>query len=349
MQALDVTLETEQTSRLARESGQLVVRVARGEPRLSASIGSAKPAQTTPLLEAAASLRRRRLCRRSRLVCTGSVGVMPSRIELDREGTRLACWDFGGSGPPVLLLHGLAGHSGEWNATAESLASAFRVLALDQRGHGDSETTPGDVSREAFVVDVAAVIDQLGLGPVVLVGHSMGANTAMLMAAEHPALVRALVVAEGSPDGPQQYDPQPDVAALIRQWLARWPVPFPDADVARAFFRHQGLEPTAWTAGLRPRADGLWPAFEPTVMVDCIADLASRNYWRQWRAIQCPALIVFGQHGYFTAEHGTELAAQLPDAALLTIPDAGHDVHLDAPGPWAHALQAFLARVDDSG
>lgn len=61
MQALDVTLETEQTSRLARGSGQLVVRVARGEPRLSASIGSAKPAQTTPLLEAAASLRRRRL------------------------------------------------------------------------------------------------------------------------------------------------------------------------------------------------------------------------------------------------------------------------------------------------
>jgi pimeloyl-ACP methyl ester carboxylesterase len=268
-----------------------------------------------------------------------------TEIHLERAGAHLSCRDFGGSGMPLLLLHGLAGHAGEWSATAERLASGYHVVALDQRGHGDSERVPGDVSREAFVADVAAVIDTLGLGSVVLVGQSMGANTAMLVAAEHPALVRALVVAEGSPDGPQGYVPRPDVAVRIENWLARWPVPFADVGAAHAFFRDEGLEPTAWAAGLRPRGDGLWPAFEPRVIVECIAELASRGYWQQWRAIQCPTLIVFGQHGYYTPEHANELAAQNPHAIHMTIPDAGHDVHLDAPDSWAEALQAFLAQL----
>lgn len=122
------------------------------------------------------------------------------------------------------------------------------------------------------------MIDHLRLGPAVLIGQSMGANTAMLVAAEHPELVRALVVAEGSPDGPLEHDPQPAVAVLIERWLAGWPVPFPDVEAAHAFFVDQGIEPMAWTAGLRRRGDGLWPAFDARVMVDCIADLASRSY-----------------------------------------------------------------------
>ncbi len=273
---------------------------------------------------------------------------MASQILFEREGTRLSVRDFGGSGTSVLLLHGLAGHSGEWNATAGRLASDYHVVALDQRGHGDSERLPGDVSRQAFVADVAAVIDHLRLGPAVLIGQSMGANTAMLVAAEHPELVRALVVAEGSPDGPLEHDPQPAVAVLIERWLAEWPVPFPDAEAAHAFFVDQGIEPMAWTAGLRRRGDGLWPAFDARVMVDCIADLASRSYWQQWRAIQCPTLIVFGERGHFSNEHGAELAAQLPQAIHVTVPDGGHDVHLDSPDLWIQSVQTFLEQLDRS-
>jgi pimeloyl-ACP methyl ester carboxylesterase len=102
----------------------------------------------------------------------------------------------------VLLLHGLAGHAGEWVDTAAALTDCGQVVALDQRGHGRSETHPGDVSRDAFVADVAFVIDALELAPVVLVGQSMGANTAFLTAAAYPERVAGLVVAEASPDGP---------------------------------------------------------------------------------------------------------------------------------------------------
>lgn len=67
-----------------------------------------------------------------------------------RDGVRLACRDWGGPGQPLLLLHGLAGHAGEWGALARCLSSRYRVVAVDQRGHGASERHPQDVSRAAY-------------------------------------------------------------------------------------------------------------------------------------------------------------------------------------------------------
>ena len=179
----------------------------------------------------------------------------------------------------MLLLHGLAGHAGEWDRSAKLLIDHHRVFALDQRGHGDSERRPDEVSREAYVDDCAAAIHQLGLGPVTLVGQSMGANTAMLTAAEHPDLVRMLVIIEGSPDGPEPPDPEPAIAAQIRDSLAQWPIPFANEEVAHSFFRSKGLDPVAWTRGLEHRPGGLWPRFEIKTMVACMVDLGSRNYW----------------------------------------------------------------------
>ena len=87
----------------------------------------------------------------------------------------------------------------EWADTATWLRRACRVYALDQRGHGASDRTPGQYGRDGYVEDAAAAIDQLGLAPVVLVGHSMGGLNAYLVAARHPELLRALVVVEHSP------------------------------------------------------------------------------------------------------------------------------------------------------
>jgi alpha/beta hydrolase family protein len=98
--------------------------------------------------------------------------TMPTWHAFQRDGARLAWLDFGGAGPAILLLHGLAGHASEWAETAGWLTQGHRVLALDLRGHGGSERTPDDVTRAAHVADVAFVIEGLRLGPVVLVGQS---------------------------------------------------------------------------------------------------------------------------------------------------------------------------------
>jgi pimeloyl-ACP methyl ester carboxylesterase len=267
-----------------------------------------------------------------------------SWVELQRGGTRLACRDFGADGQPVVCLHGLAGHSGEWAETAVGLGAGYRVFAMDQRGHGRSERRPADVSRDAFVADVAHVITELELAPVVLIGQSMGGNTAFLAAAANPELIAALVVVEASPDGPA-----PELAAQVQRWLAGWPVPFRSSAHAAEFFRSQGLAPAAWVAGLEQREGCLWPAFDSTVMVDCVADLAARDYWGQWRQIRCPTLIVCGEHGNFSPDHVQRLADALPEAQTATIFDGGHDAHLDNPGDWVNVLEQFLHAAPKSG
>lgn len=254
------------------------------------------------------------------------------------DGTRLSYAELGGAGPPLLLLHGLAGYGGEWEQSARFLTDSYRVFALDQRGHANSERRPRDMSRAAFVADCAEAIGHLGLGAVTLVGQSMGANTAMLTAAAHPDLVRSLVIIEGSPDGPETPDPQPEIAAQIRESLSAWPVPFADETAARSFFASKGFDPVAWTGGLEQRDDGLWPRFEIDVLVACMASLGSRNYWPEWLSIQCPTLVILGEHGMFPAGHGEEMVGQLACAALVTIPNAGHDVHLEASQTWVQAL-----------
>jgi pimeloyl-ACP methyl ester carboxylesterase len=261
-----------------------------------------------------------------------SLRRLVSWVELQRDGTRLACCDYGGEGPAVLFLHGAAGHAGDWAATAAGVVGDHRVLALDQRGHGRSERRPDDVSREAYVADVAHVIDELDLAPVVLVGQSMGANTAFLAAAAYPERVSALVVVEASPDGPA-----PELRRRIQQWLDRWPIPFPSLQQTLRFSLSRSLKPDTWIAGNGPGVDS-------KVMIASIADLAARDYWAQWETIGCPTLIVRGEHGSFSAEHAEHLARALAHGEHATIPNAGHDLHRENPGEWLLTLQRFLAR-----
>ena len=170
---------------------------------------------------------------------------MSAWLSLERDGEQLACRDFGGRGPPVLLLHGLAGHAGEWAETASWLTERFRVLAPDARGHGRSERVPLDVSRAAHVADVVFVVERLQLGPVVLVGQSLGGHAALLAAAERPDLVRGLFVAEASPAGGDEGE-----VASVGKALASWPVPFPSREAAAEFFGGPSLRAEAWADGL---------------------------------------------------------------------------------------------------
>jgi pimeloyl-ACP methyl ester carboxylesterase len=119
---------------------------------------------------------------------------------LERGGVRLAGLDFGGAGPAALMLHGLAGHVGEWSETAAWLTGLRRVVAFDARGHGRSSRRPTDVSSDAHVDDAIFVVERLDLAPVVVIGQSLGGRTALLVAARRPDLVAGLVVAEASPE-----------------------------------------------------------------------------------------------------------------------------------------------------
>ncbi|MFE5480974.1 alpha/beta fold hydrolase [Streptomyces sp. NPDC056527] len=259
-----------------------------------------------------------------------------SERTVERDGVRLSCRDWGGSGPPVVLLHGLAGHAGEWDALARALSPRYQVVAVDQRGHGASERLPREVSRAAYVADVVAVLEQLDLHRPVLIGQSLGGHTAMLTAAAHPHLVRALVLVEAGPGGPN-----PNVQAEIGGWLDAWPTPFASRESAVEFLGG-GAVGEGWAAGLEERAGDWWPRFDRDVMVASLAENARRSFWDEWARVTCPVLAVLGQSGIIAPQESEAMLRRHPGTTAVSVPDTGHDVHLERPDVLRHLLREFL-------
>ena len=190
------------------------------------------------------------------------------------------------------------------------------------------------------------VIEQLRLAPVLLVGQSLGGYLAMLVAARHPELVRALVVAEASPGGGDEAAVE-EAAAQLAASLSRWPVPFASPEAAVGYFGGPSLTGTAWTAGLERRDDGLWPRFDVDVMERTLREALKRAYWDEWARIRCPTLIVRAGRGSLDRDEARAMADSLPGARLVEIPIAAHDVHLDRPSEWKTAITGFLDSLDD--
>ncbi|MGY4742624.1 alpha/beta fold hydrolase [Streptomyces sp. ATMOS53] len=264
--------------------------------------------------------------------------------------------------PPVLLLHGLAGHLGEWDdLTARLLADGHRVVRYDARGHGASTRTPADMTRAAAVRDAVALLDGLGLPPAILLGQSLGGLTALLTAAAHPSRVSSLILVEAGPAGGD-----PELPEQIGNWLDSWPTPFPTFGQAVAFLGHE-----AWARGLDWRPDGSgtggsgtdtggsgtdtggtdaggYARVDRDTMVAAVAELATRDYWEEWSRVTCPTLVVRGENGTMPAEEQRRMQTRRPaDTHVTVIPDASHDVHLDRPAALHEAVTTFLGAVPE--
>ncbi|MGW0989309.1 alpha/beta fold hydrolase [Streptomyces sp. NPDC002486] len=252
------------------------------------------------------------------------------------DGTRLAHRTHHPVAEPVttlLLLHGLAGHQGEWDTLAAQLtADGHRVVTYDARGHGASTRTPASTTREAHVQDATALIEALDLAPVTLLGQSLGGHTAMLLAAAHPHLVKSLILIEAGPAGPS-----PGLPARIATWLDSWPTPFPSLREAEAFLGHE-----AWTRTLERRADGWHSTMDRTTIIDTVAELATTAYWDEWSRIACPTLLIQGEHGTMRPDEPSTMLTRRPGTRLIRIPGAAHDVHLDQPEHLHEAVASVL-------
>src|SRR5688500_2775063 len=128
----------------------------------------------------------------------------PLERDIQANGLRLHYLDWGGAGPPIVLLHGLRDQAHEWDPIAPALTPLGRVLALDQRGHGESEAPATGYAPENFAADLAAFCAALALDRPVVIGHSLGGRVAYHFAAAWPERLRALVLvdigANGAPE-----------------------------------------------------------------------------------------------------------------------------------------------------
>ncbi|MBT2446853.1 alpha/beta hydrolase [Streptomyces sp. ISL-43] len=279
------------------------------------------------------------------------------------DGVRLAAWEFRSAAaespeePAALLLHGLMGRAFHWAGTARWLGASRRVVAFDQRGHGQSERPPAgsgsstSYAREAFVADAEAVIEQLGLAPVALIGHSMGALTAWQLAARRPDLVAALVICDMRASALGEASQQE-----WEDWFRRWPLPFPTQDAARRWFgeddpRVERPDPGrgAFFAEVMHEADDGWrPLFSRRQMLTARETWVHDAHWEELAQVRCPTLVVRGLDGELGRAEAQEMVRVLPAGQYAEIPDAGHYLHYDQPTAWREAVEPFLSGIKTS-
>jgi 3-oxoadipate enol-lactonase len=127
---------------------------------------------------------------------TGSIGsAAPLQLAYEAAGEL--------DSPPMVLLHALGDRGSDWAPVTARFSERFRVFALDLRGHGDSDW-PGTYSFQLMCDDVLATIDALGLAKITLIGHSMGAVVAYLIAMQSPDRVDALIIEDAPPPFPRE-------------------------------------------------------------------------------------------------------------------------------------------------
>jgi esterase len=266
------------------------------------------------------------------------------------DGFRLHYLDWGGSGPDILFLHGGALTAHSWHEVCLALRDRYRCVALDQRGHGDSEWSPAlDYGTDAHVRDLVGLTTQLGLDRFVLVGQSLGAVNGLTFAARHGERLAGLAMIDAGPwvrlEGARRvrdFVLMPAELPSVEDFVERAKSfnPRRDTEVLRRSLLHN----------LRPTPDGGWTwkydrrhlsreSFEAFA-----AELPGLE--AELAAVRCPVLVVRGEESdVFSAADARQLAERLPDGRAVDVPDAGHTVQGDNPLGLAREIDRFVRLV----
>ena len=261
-------------------------------------------------------------------------------IEVD--GLRLHYLDWGNEdAQPMVLLHGLQDCARSWDVFAASACYSHRVLALDHRGHGDSDWSTADRYRlRDYVADLEGLVEHLRLQSVVLIGHSAGGRNAMLYSIDHSDVVEALVVVDIDPDAinPESqrmfglYNSETDewgsVEAVVERLRSRQPNSSDDT------LAHQALHMT------RELSSGgrVWKRDR-----QLLAAYERPDLWAEWSRLTCPTLIVRGrQSSLLTHDVAVRMREAIPRARLAELEGGGHWFYQEFPGAFEATVRWFL-------
>ena len=271
---------------------------------------------------------------------------------IEAGGLRLHYLEYGGgraagNRPVMLCLHGGAAHAHWFDFVAPAFTAHYRVLALDQRGHGDSEwAVPAAYSYDRYAADLAEVAEKLDLRDLVLVGHSMGGTVALFYAATYPGRAQKLVIVDSTLQMTAER-----VAALREvgerkgsryatqeEFIARYRLRPASSTAAPEVMRH-----LARNSG-RQSPDGGWTyKFDRNVY----ATRETVDGLPCWNEIRIPALLVKAERSQrISPQVHAEVKARCPQVELTEVPGSDHHVTLDNPAGFARALRTFLMKKD---
>jgi len=265
-------------------------------------------------------------------------------------GLALHYLDFGGGGPPLLFLHATGFHAWLWLPYARRFAARFHVLALDQRGHGESDKPATGYRWEQFGDDLAAFLEAVDLHEVRAVGHSKGATAiAAAAAAGTRRLARAALVEPVLMSAPPATEPAweapmtvaarrrrnvwPSRDAMFESLRAKMPFETWREDFVRLYVDH----------GVSDRPDGQVELRCPgAIEAQVYAEAAMTDGFALLEHLAVPTLLVRGDRSPGLGERETAaVLARLPAATLVTIPNAGHFVPMERPDEVGDALERF--------
>ncbi|MCH8192013.1 MAG: alpha/beta hydrolase [Chloroflexi bacterium] len=282
----------------------------------------------------------------------------PGEGYVQANGLRMHYLDWGGTGTPVLFLHGGNQTAHTWDLVCLQLRGDFHCLALDQRGHGETEAPKdSDGSPQAQREDVREAIEALGLERLALVGMSMGGLNTIAYSGRYPDRLLAVAIVDVGPTlqrkgfdevgnfirGRREFDSIDDALEYAHKFNPLRP---------KAHLRYSLLH------ALKQRDDGRWTwkygqgqpqgevSKEERERQAQKALQANEKLWEEVPRIPCPTLVFHGKEStVFHREDAEKLAATLPNGRCVTIEGAGHTVQGDQPRAFADTLRGFLREV----
>lgn len=249
--------------------------------------------------------------------------------------------------PSIMLLHGFQSNAHTWDTFSQAMANTYHVLALDQRGHGDTDWAPdGDYTPDAFIRDIVGFIDALNVVPTILVGHSMGGRHAAMVAADYPDKATKVVIVDTPAEMPpaildmiaqqpaSDTPPEPETFAsfedVIRNGIAQYPLT-PEAELRHANYHN-----------LYRGADGKWRWRWDLALLERrrLNRSLQLDLYAYLQRVQCPTLLIRGQQSpLLTPDIAQKMVQHLPHGRLVEIPDTAHTVNADK----AEAFNALTA------
>jgi pimeloyl-ACP methyl ester carboxylesterase len=250
------------------------------------------------------------------------------RRTFNNNGLTLSYLDSGGNGPALIALHAHWLEAKTFAPFAAALGPDWRVIALDQRGHGYSSHAP-TYTRQDYLADLSALFDHLHISKAVLLGNSLGGVNAYQFAALYPDRVLALIIE--------------DIGVVIADdtsFCLAW---------SGSFATYEELAERVGARflpflkdSIRSDAAGWRLAFDPKDMVQSQSYL-NGDHWTDWLASSCPALVIRGRDSQVTnQQHLEQMVERRPGAQLKVLP-GGHVVHADNLEEFTNTVREFLA------
>ncbi len=251
---------------------------------------------------------------------------------------------FGGEGTPLVLISGLGYPLWQWHLMVPYLEKHFQVITPDNRGVGQSDKPAGPYTASMLAKDTVGLLDALGIDKAMVMGHSMGGFVAQAMALEYPERISKLILASTNFGGPRHVPVTPEAMAILSDVKSDPLTRLRNGIIvstAPGFAERQPELIQKWLE---------WRAANPLDMAGYQAQMGiglalmpeAAAFENKLPNVAAPTLIIFGAHDKVVPPANADLlAAKLPDAKIVILPEAGHFFPLESPEAASQAVIDF--------